>query len=218
MQPAQEGVDRARADGPPAPLVEAVGVDLEASISSTRSSKVRTTLAVDADGPVADRLGLARFRRAVTLWTTIVYCWRSSSASANRNGSSSSAQNSPRVQKNEVTSRWRAATSGLALGSSRAGGAKNATEPNGPGRQAEARVAGGLVVGELGVGVVEEQQVLALDVEDERLGVGRLGAEHARVEQAVEQEGGVGGLGGHAGDPLMLTCAPRVPSRNSRLR
>ena len=49
-------------------------------------------------------------------------------------------------------------------------------------------------------GVVEEEQVLALDVEDERLRVGRLGAQHARVEQAVEQEGGVAGLGGDAGD------------------
>ena len=66
--------------------------------------------------------------------------------------------------------------------------------------QAEAAVAVSLGVVEPGVGVVEEQQVLALDVEDQRLGVGLGGAEHARVEQRVEQEGGVGGLGGHAGD------------------
>ena len=50
------------------------------------------------------------------------------------------------------------------------------------------------------VRLVEEQQVLALHVEDERLGVDGLGAEHARVEQAVEQEGGVARLRGDAGD------------------
>ena len=166
-------------------------------MSSTRSSKRAHDLAVDGDRPVAHRLGVA-CSRATTLCTTIVYCCRSSSASANRNGSSSWRQNSSSVQKNDVTSRWRAATSGLALGSSRTGGAKNATDSNGPAGRPSRRVAGGLVVAEVDVGVVEEQQVLALDVEDERLGVGRLGPEHARVEQAVEQERGVGGLGGHA--------------------
>ena len=48
------------------------------------------------------------------------------------------------------------------------------------------------------VGVVEEQQVLALHVEDRAPWCCGLGAEHARVEERVEQEGGVGGLGGHA--------------------
>ena len=37
-------------------------------------------------------------RCAVTAWTTIVYCWRSSSASAKTYGSSRSAQNSASVQ------------------------------------------------------------------------------------------------------------------------
>src|SRR3546814_3670876 len=69
-----------------------------------------------------------------------------------------------------------------------------------PGLQAEERVALALGLVEPGVVVVEEQEVLALDVEDQRLGAGDGGAEHPGVEQRVQQEGGVGGLGGHARD------------------
>ena len=68
------------------------------------------------------------------------------------------------------------------------------------GLESHAPVALTVLVGEADVGVVEEQQVLALHVEDQRLGVDRLGAEHARVEEGVEQERGVGGLGRHARD------------------
>ena len=67
--------------------------------------------------------------------------------------------------------------------------------------------------------MVEEQQVLALDVEDQRLGVGRRGAEHAGVEQRVEQERGVARLRGDAARCReMLTWAPLVPSMKSRSR
>jgi hypothetical protein len=48
--------------------------------------------------------------------------------------------------------------------------------------------------------VVEEKQVLALDGEDQRLGVGRLTLQDARIEDRVEEEGGERRLGGHAGD------------------
>ena len=68
------------------------------------------------------------------------------------------------------------------------------------GLEAHAAVAVAVLVAELGVEVVEEQQVLALHVEDQRLGVDRLRAEHARVEEGVEEERGVGGLGRHARD------------------
>ena len=68
------------------------------------------------------------------------------------------------------------------------------------GLESHAPVALTVLVGEADVGVVEEQQVLALHVEDQRLGVDRLGAEHARVEEGVEEERGVGGLGRHARD------------------
>jgi hypothetical protein len=49
--------------------------------------------------------------------------------------------------------------------------------------------------------VVEEQQVLALDVEDQRLRIDGVLTERAGVEQAVEQERGVGGLRGDTRDP-----------------
>ena len=136
--------------------------------------------------------------RAVTLCTTIVYCWRSSSASANRKGSSSSWQNCSSVQKKEVTPPWRPATSGVADGSSRRGGAQTAMLRNGPDGQVEVGVLGPLLVGQLGVLVVEEEEVFALHVEDQSLGVDRLAPQDTGVEEAVEQEGGVTGLGGHA--------------------
>ena len=69
-----------------------------------------------------------------------------------------------------------------------------------PGGQPEPGIGGGTVVVELGVGVVEEQEVLAFHVEHQRLGVGGLRPEYAGVEEGVEQEGGVAGLGGHAAD------------------
>ncbi len=68
------------------------------------------------------------------------------------------------------------------------------------GLEAHAAIAVAVLVAELGVEVVEEQQVLALHVEDERLGVDRLRTERARVEERVEEERGVGGLGRHARD------------------
>ena len=68
------------------------------------------------------------------------------------------------------------------------------------GGQAELGVLGAQVVVELDVGVVEEQQVLALDGEDQRLGVDRALAQCAGAEQRVQQEQCVAGLGGDAGD------------------
>ena len=54
---------------------------------------------------------------------------------------------------------------------------------------------------EPGVVVVEEEEVFALDVEDQRVRVGRVLVEHARVEQGVEEEGRVRRLRRDAGDP-----------------
>ena len=48
--------------------------------------------------------------------------------------------------------------------------------------------------------MVEEEEVLALDVEDQRLGVGGLGPEDPRVEHRVEEERRVRGLRRHARD------------------
>ncbi len=68
------------------------------------------------------------------------------------------------------------------------------------GGQAQITVGGPQVVVEPGVGLVEEQQVLALDAEDQRLGVDGPGAERAGAEDRVQQEQGEAGLGGHTGD------------------
>ena len=65
------------------------------------------------------------------------------------------------------------ATSGVAFGSSRRGGAYTATSANAPGMQPEVAVLLRLLGRELDVLVVEEEQVLALHVEDQRLGVRR---------------------------------------------
>ena len=81
----------------------------------------------------------------------------------------------------------------------------------GPDGQVEVGVLGPLLVGQLGVLVVEEEEVLTLHVEDQGLGVDRLGPEHPRVEEAVEQEGGVAGLGGHAGDATDVDVGPLGP-------
>ena len=91
-------------------------------------------------------------------------------------------------------------TSGPAFGSLAAGRGVDGDAGERLGRQPEALVALPIVVGEADVRLVEEEEVLALHVEDEGLGVGRLGAEHARAEQAVEQERGVARLGGDARD------------------
>ena len=68
------------------------------------------------------------------------------------------------------------------------------------GREAEGAVLVPVFLGGAHVLVIEEEQVFALHVEDQRFGVARLGAEHARMEDAVQEERGVGGLRRDAGD------------------
>ena len=68
------------------------------------------------------------------------------------------------------------------------------------GGQAEVGVLLPEFVVEPDVGVVEEQQVLALDGEHQRLGVDGSAAEHAGAKDGVQQEQRVAGLGGDAGD------------------
>ena len=69
-----------------------------------------------------------------------------------------------------------------------------------PGGQAEVGVFLPEFVVEPDVRVVEEQQVLALDREHQRLGVDGSAAEHAGGKDGVQQEQCVAGLGGDAGD------------------
>ena len=64
------------------------------------------------------------------------------------------------------------ATSGVAFGSSRRGGANTATSAKAPGIEPEIAVLLRLLGREPHVLVVEEEEVLALHVEDQRLGVG----------------------------------------------
>src|SRR3546814_17443931 len=78
-------------------------------------------------------VGVASSSRRATLWTTIVYCWRSSSASANRNGSSRCWQNSAMVQKKGATPVGREPTWGVALASPGWGGGTIPQLRHGPG-------------------------------------------------------------------------------------
>ena len=68
------------------------------------------------------------------------------------------------------------------------------------GDEPEGAIAVALLLVELRVVVIEEEEVLALHVEDERVGVGRVLAEHARVEERVEEKGRVRRLRRNAGD------------------
>ena len=71
----------------------------------------------------------------------------------------------------------------------------------GRGREVQCGIARHLFPVEVAVGPVEEEEVLALHVEDQRLGVVGARAQLPRREERVEQEDGVAGLGGHARDP-----------------
>src|SRR5680860_136923 len=122
QQPAHEGVDRPQGDRTPGP-VEAGAVVLQA---------VHDDVDQVGEGPTSPPSGRTSAWRscAITLSMTIGYCWRSSSASANRNGSRSAEQNSCRVQKNDVTPSARAATSGTAADEPLRGGALIFTDLN----------------------------------------------------------------------------------------
>ena len=111
----------------------------------------RTRLAVDPPrAVVADRLDRRACSARATLWTTIVYCWRSSSASANTNGSSSSSTElGDRPVVGAARPVVRVATSGTPFGSPARGGANTATDSNGAARQPERAVAVALLVVEL---------------------------------------------------------------------
>ena len=79
-------------------------------------------------------------------------------------------------------------------------GRRSPAEANGLGGQAEPGVVGAQVVVEPGVGVVEEQQVLALDAEHQRLRVDARSPEHPAAEDRVQQEQREAGLGRDPGD------------------
>jgi hypothetical protein len=84
------------------------------------------------------------------------------------------------------------------------GGAKNATDRNGSAGSSSRsyclRACADRAVVEPVVRRVQEQQVLALDREHQRLGVGGPAAEHAGPEQRVQQEQREAGLRRHPGD------------------
>jgi hypothetical protein len=79
------------------------------------------------------------------------------------------------------------------------------------GREAEQSVAFATCLVEPSVRAIEEQEIFALDVEHERLRVRRLGPEHIRVEERVEQEAGVGRFRRHAGDPRDVHVSAAAP-------
>ena len=133
--------------------------------------------------------------------TTIVYCWRSSSASANRKGSSSSSQNCSSVQKKEVTPPWRPATSGAAVGSSRRGGAHTARLRKAPtGRSRWAYLARSSSASWV-FSWSRNSRSSPFTLKIRAFVLTASLPEHTGMEEAVEQEGGVAGLGGHPRDP-----------------
>ena len=102
QQPAHERVDRAHAGGRAGPLA---ALELVVALHLLDDHEVdelavgaQHGAAVDAPAAVVGARMPLRFNAAGTLCTTIVYCWRSSSASANTNGKRSSFTNSAIVQ------------------------------------------------------------------------------------------------------------------------
>ena len=88
----------------------------------------------------------------------------------------------------------------MALGSPGRGGARIPTDLKGAAVRPSAAYRPALCVVEPGVEMIEKQQVLAFDVEYQAFGVHGRGAENTRVEQRIQQERGVAGLGGDTGD------------------
>ena len=171
-QPADERVDRAGADGPTGPAGSACssgssGISLS-SMTRRGRENVRTVSPVDARPRRRPCRPCVHSRsRAVTDCTTMVYCWRSSSASANRNGRSPCWQNSAMVQKNGRTPVGTGAGRGRGVRVALPGRGEDADCRNGAGGSPSGAYRRSLLVVELGVGMVEEEQVLALDVEDQ---------------------------------------------------
>ncbi len=88
-------------------------------------------------------------------------------------------------------------------GCCRIAGPRRSQDANGvkrPRRKAKPVVPGERIFGKHGVGLVEKEEVFALDVEDDRFCPPGFVTQHARVEQREEQKGRVTGLGGNTRD------------------
>ena len=202
VEAADEGVDRAGADGPAGPLVGAVGVDLAARSARRGRRNVRTTWPSMLTRAVADRLGLLEpgghvvhdHRVLLAVVLGVGEQERQQLARRRTPRASRRTTSRPSCAAGDV-GRWR-------CGSPRTRrGEDGRPTANGAGRQAERGRSGRRSSSARSVlGWSRKSRSSPLTLKIERLGVGGLGAEHARVEQAVEQERGVGGLGGHAGD------------------
>ena len=204
VEAAQERADRAGGDvAAPVRTCRPRGDRRSGRRARRRSERRSACRAGPAAGPRRESLGCPPHERSSCCSTreTRSAIWlRSSPSSANRNRSSRSRTTSRTVQKYEVTPRLAAAGVGHRDRRSPLDGRPQPNRLERPGGEPERGVVGPVLVGQPRVGLVEEQQVLALDVEDQRLGVGRLVAEHVTVEERVEQEARVGRLGGDAGD------------------
>ena len=129
-----------------------------------------------------------------------MYCWRSSSASANRNGSSPCAQNSAIVQYSGRTPVVRAPVAGVPFGSPLRGGARTRTDRNGAASRPSGRSERAASSSSLVLAWSRNSRSSPLTLKIRPLVLVAAGAEHAGVEQRVEQERGVARLGGDAGD------------------
>ena len=155
--------------------------------------------------------------RAVTLCTTIVYCWRSSSASAKRNGSSSSWQNSLERPEERGDPAVAAGHVGRGRGVVPPGRGAHGHAAEGADGQAERRRSGPLLVGRAGCSAwSRKSRSSPFTLKISALVLTASAPEHAGVEQAVEQEGGVAGLGGHARDAADVDVGAPWSRRGSR--
>ena len=169
QQAADERVDRAHADAAAGPVRARVVVVVD-PVDDEVDEIVRRCAARApsiCQAPSSPPAAPSRASSAATLWTTIVYCWRSSSASANTNGSSSLVAELLRSSSRSVRRRRAGvATSGPAFGSPAPGRRVHRDAVERPGGSPSVAVPRLGRLGRAGCWLVEEQEVLALHVED----------------------------------------------------
>ena len=200
VQPAQERVDGAHRDGPAGPRTELAVVGEHTLVDHIdQLVEVTHDLAVEGDG-ARHRIAVIA-RRLLQLGSDVVHDHRVLLTVVFGIGEQERQQqllaevvNRPEEAAHSERATGDVGSSDTDVVASRRGPHPDAGEP--VRRQAERAIPLGLIGRKCPIGMVEEEQVFALHVEHECLRVDRLGAEHPGVEQPVQQEGGVRGLGG----------------------
>ena len=172
---------------------------VSASTSASKPSMRRPSISIQ--GSRASPASAAQTASFASMRSTTKLSWlEASSDSANRKRSRRSVTTSRTVQKKDCTPSPRLPVVREPLGRALPDRREDLHARERLGGKAHLRVGRAVVGREPAVLLVEEQQVLALHVEDERVRVRGLAAEGTRGEEAVEQERRVARLGGDAGD------------------